>query len=55
VVVTGEDDLLAVGRVSSALRQAWAGDPALQDFAFRALSTGSRASGFRSMSDPTPW
>jgi thiamine-phosphate pyrophosphorylase len=55
VAVTGENDLLDVGRVSSALRQAWADDPALQDFAFRALSTGSRAAGFRNLSGPTSW
>jgi len=55
IVVTGEADLVAVGRVSSALRQAWNDDPALQDFAFKALSTGSRAAGFRSLSGPASW
>jgi thiamine-phosphate pyrophosphorylase len=55
VVVTGEDDLVDVERVSSALRQAWADDPTLQDYAFRALSTGSRVAGFRNLSEPTTW
>lgn len=55
VVVTREPDLVDVGRVSAALRQAWADDPTLQDYAFRALSTGSRAAGFRTMSNPSSW
>jgi len=53
--VTGEADLVAVGRVSSALRQAWNDDPALQDFAFKALSTASLAVGFRRLSGPASW
>jgi thiamine-phosphate pyrophosphorylase len=55
IVVTGEAGLVAVGRVSSALRQAWNDDPALQDFAFKALSTASLAVGFRRLSGPASW
>ncbi len=55
VVVTGDADLDDVGRVSSALRQAWAGDASLQDFAFRALSDGSQAAGSRKLSGSASW
>lgn len=55
LVVTGEDDLDAVGFVSTALRQAWADDPTLDGFAFRALSATPRAAGFRNPSGPKSW
>ena len=56
VVVTGEADLVAVGRVASALRQAWNDDHALQDFAFKALSSGPGAAGTsRSPSGHATW
>jgi len=55
VVMTGDGDLAEVGRVSAALRQAWAGDPTLTDFAFRALSNPPRAARLRGMSTPTSW
>ena len=55
VVVTGNEDLADVGRVSTALRKAWSDDPTLQDYAFRALSATPRAAGFRSLSGPASW
>jgi thiamine monophosphate synthase len=55
VVVTGEDDLADVGRVSIALRKAWSEDPSLQDYAFQALSATPRAAGLRKLSGPASW
>jgi thiamine-phosphate pyrophosphorylase len=55
LVVTGEKDLPAVGRVADALRHAWGADPALEDFAFRVLSNPGPPARFRSPTEPTTW